>query len=253
MLGACSVNADRPVLRIASDATFAPFHFTDDQGRPGGFDIELARAVAERAGFTPEVLVLAYDDLFSGLKAGSHQMVAATTGITLDRQQLYLFSEPYFTTCQVAVVRTGPMEPAMLADLRGARIGAGAAGTSTKAMQTIDGEQVHLGDGEGLAALAAGRIDAFIVDEFDGVAAARDSQGRFRVLSEAVLPERYAFVLAAGRADLKERIDQALAELEGEGEIARLRVLFGVERGPDWPVAWQGAVRIDSGGASQYD
>jgi hypothetical protein len=76
------------------------------------------------------------------------------------------------------------------------------------------------------------------VDEFDGVAAARESQGRLRVLSEAVALERYAFVIAAERAGLKDRIDRSLAQLEQNGEIARLRVRFGLERGPDWPVSW---------------
>ena len=34
------------MLRIASDATFPPFHWVDEAGRTTGFDIELARAVA---------------------------------------------------------------------------------------------------------------------------------------------------------------------------------------------------------------
>jgi len=237
-LAVSSAVADRPLLRIASDATFAPFHWLDGNGRATGFDIELARAVAAEAGFESRVMVLAYDELFAGLKAKTHDMVAATTGITAERERIYLFSEPYFETCQVAVVRAGQGEPRSLAELRGARIGASGAGTSWKAVQTIDGEHIRLADGEGLSALAAERIDAWIVDEFDGVAAARESQGRLRVLSEPVALERYGFVIAAERAGLKDRIDRSLAELERNGEIARLRVRFGVERGPDWPVSW---------------
>lgn len=199
LFAGCTTDTSRPVLRIASDATFAPFHFPDEAGGATGFDIELARAVASGAGFEPLVVVLPYDELFSGLLAKMHDVVAATTGITPERERIYLFGEPYIETCQVAVVRAGPGEPETLADLRGAPVGAAGAGTSMKALQTIAGNRIRLGDGEGVSSLEAGIVDAWIVGEFDGVTAARASQGRLRVLSEAVALERYAFVLAADR------------------------------------------------------
>ena len=227
-----------PILRIASDATFAPFHLVDESGNPSGFDIELARAIALQAGFAPEVIVLPYDELFSGLVARTHDVVAATTGITPVRQQVYLFTQPYFETCQVAVVRAGPGEPMNLTDLTGRRVGAGGAGTSYNAMQSIDAEHVSLDGGQGVPSLEADIIDAWIVDEFDGIAAARDSEGRLRVLPDPVALEYYGFVLAEDRHELKTRLDQSLAELEKNGELSRLRAEFGVERGPEWPVSW---------------
>jgi ABC-type amino acid transport substrate-binding protein len=235
---ACTEAASRPVLRIATDATFAPFHLLDENGAPTGFDIELARAVATEAGFEPQVLVLPYDDLFSGLEENTHDMVAATTGITPERERIYLFSEPYFETCQVAVVRSGPEEPKSLAELSGLRIGAAGSGTSMKGMLTIEGAHIHLADGESLSSLLEGAVDAWIVDEFDGVTAARESRGRLRVLRDPVALERYGFVLPRDRQDLKRRLDQALAVIVERGEIAALQVRFGVERGPEWPVAW---------------
>ena len=163
-------------------------------------------------------------------------MVAATTGITAERERLYLFSQPYFETCQVAVVRDGLTEPKTLADLRGARIGATGAGTSMKAMQSIEGTHVNLGDRQGIPSLQAGTIDAWLVDEFDGVAAARESRYHLRVLPEAVALERYAFVFAPGREDLKARLDESLAELQKNGHVHSLQIEFGVERDSNWPV-----------------
>ena len=95
-------------ISIATDATFAPFHYIDESGRVTGYDIELARQLAIRAGFEPEVIVVPYADLFDGLLAGQYNVVAATTGITAERQQSYRFSDPYFDTCQAALVRSGP-------------------------------------------------------------------------------------------------------------------------------------------------
>jgi ABC-type amino acid transport substrate-binding protein len=237
-LGAALGTTQAPVLRIASDATFAPFHFIDESGEPTGFEIALARLVAEREGFRPHVVVLPYDELLPGLAAGSHHLVAATTGITPERETLYLFSKPYFETCQAALVRVGENEPETLAELSGRRVGAGGAGTSARALAGLQGvEAVTLGKGEaGVPFLEEGKIDALIVDEFGAVRTARASNGRLRVLEEPVALERYAFVLSLDSRDLKEAFDTALEALEREGRLEELRKEFGVERDEDWPV-----------------
>lgn len=227
-----------PSLRIATDATFPPFHFIGESKEPTGFEIALARLVVEREGFEARVVVLPYGDLLPGLAAGRHHLVAATTGITPEREKLYLFSKPYFETCQAALVRVGDDEPETLSDLSGRRIGAAGAGTSARALAGLSGvEAVALGKGEaGVAALEGGKIDALILDEFGAVREARASGGRLHVLEEPVALERYAFVLSRAHSDLKSAFDEALEALEREGRIEALRKEFGVERDSDWPV-----------------
>lgn len=234
--GCTPAPGELPILEIASDATFPPFHYIDDAGVPTGFDIELARLIAARAGLQPVVEVRLYDELFTGLADNTHDLVAATTGITSERQERYLFTDPYFETCQAALVRIGGDEPTSLADLAGRRVGASGAGTAARAMRTVTGaEHVPL-DVEGVSPLLDGVVDAIIVDEFDAVEMARASEGRLRVLAEPVARESYAFVLARGRDDLKRELDHALRELTEEGEVAALRARFGVARDTEWPV-----------------
>ncbi|MGH9318847.1 MAG: ABC transporter substrate-binding protein [Vicinamibacteria bacterium] len=225
------------VIRIASDATFPPFHYLDPASSATGFDIELARLIAERAGLDPVVMVRPYDDLLPGLASGAHDLVAATQGVTPEREKLYLFTKPYFETCQAALVRVGPNEPSTLADLAGRRVGASGSGTAARAMNGIDGAtHVSLADGRGISSLEKGAIDALIFDEYHAVQAARASHGRLRVLAKPVALESYAFVLPAGRDDLKLALDRALEELEREGGVRELRTRFGVERDEEWPV-----------------
>jgi ABC-type amino acid transport substrate-binding protein len=230
--------AQAPVTRIATDATFPPFHFLDEAKNPDGFEIALARLVVEREGFEAKVLVLPYDDLFPGLDDGRHDVVAATTGITPEREKRYLFSKPYFETCQAALVRAGADEPETLEDLAGRRVGAAGEGTSARALAGLTGvEKVPLGKGEaGVPALEKGAIDALVLDEFGAVRAARASNGRLRVLAEPVALERYAFVLSKTNSELRDAIDGALEDLEREGRLEELRRQFGVERDAAWPV-----------------
>ena len=146
---AAAEGAGRSLLRIASDATFRPFHYLDQAGSATGFDIELARLVAERAGFEAIVVVRPYDQLFSGLATLEHDVVAATTGVTPERERHYLLTTPYFETCQAALVRAGADEPTTLAALGGRRVGAAGSGTSALALHALPtGEPVRLGKGQ---------------------------------------------------------------------------------------------------------
>ncbi len=223
-------------LTIVSDATFPPFHYLDDSGAPTGFDIELARLMAERAGFRPTVSVLPYDQLFAGLRLGLHDLVAATTGSTPERATEFLFTAPYFETCQAALVRTGEGEPTSVADLEGRPVGASGTGTAARAMRSIDGAEPVPLEEEGVAPLEAGLVDAIIVDEFDAVDMARASGGRLRVLAAPIVSEQYVFVLARGRDELQRSLDRALASLQADGNVAELRARFGLDRDSEWPV-----------------
>lgn len=237
----------RAEIVIATDATFAPFHYFDDRLEITGFDIELARLLVERAGYMPRVIAVPYADLFDDLVAGSYDIVAATTGITQEREAKYLFSAPYYDTCQAALVRTGEGEPGSLDELYGRRVGAAGAGTSVRALDNLTGVvPVLLSSGEAseniiqedgsVPVLENDTIDALIVDEMDAIESARASNGRLRVLSEPVALEQYGMVLAPGRNALKRQLDGALRELHADGTLANLERRFGLDRGDDWPI-----------------
>lgn len=237
----------REPLKIASDATFPPFHFVDDDGRVTGFDIELARKLAERAGFESQVVVVPYDQLFDELLAGTHDVVAASTGITPERQAIYLFSSPYFDTCQAALVREGVGEPENLEDLANLRVGAAGAGTSVRALNRLPNVQpVLLSEREAteetiaedgtVQVLDDREVDALIVDELDAVDAARRASGKYRVLPQPVALEQYGFVYAPDSTDLKRAFDEALANMRADGSLRALQVQYGLDRDEDWPV-----------------
>ena len=232
---------------IATDATFPPFHYVDESGNVTGFDIELSLELARRSGLSPKVIVLPYDRLFEDLLAGRHHVVAASTGITPQREETYLFTSPYFNTCQAALVRNGDAEPRTLADLAGLRVGASGAGTSVAALSQIPGAiQIFLSEREGnedavqkggrVPTLERGEVDALVVDEFVAVEAAIESEGRLRVLPDAVALEQYGFVFSPSESSLKRKFDDALDDMRKDGSLAALQSEFGLGRGDDWPI-----------------
>lgn len=238
---------DQRGITIATDATFPPFHYIDDNAEVTGFDVELARAIADGAGYVADAIAIPYENLFGDLLADAYDVVAATTGITPERELIYLFSEPYYDTCQAALVRVGAGEPQKLADLAGRRVGAAGAGTSVKALDNLP-EAVHvllsereatedtIKDDGSVPVLENGDIDALIVDEMDAIEVARASDGRLRVLREPVALEQYAFVFASHNARLRDQFDRSLAAMRADGSLEELLREFGLDRGEDWPI-----------------
>ena len=84
-------------LIVASVYPDPPFDLID-HGSPGGFDIELMRAISAQLSLTLQPVRYAGDDfngIFDGLAKRSYDAVISGTTITPERAKLVLFSDPY--------------------------------------------------------------------------------------------------------------------------------------------------------------
>lgn len=235
-LAACTVERASEPIRVATDATFPPFHYLE-AGNLAGYDVELATTALRRAGIEHEwIHVPDYDKMFADLREGRIDMVAATTGITPERRKTYRLSSPYYVTCQAALVREGPDEPRTLEALTGRRVGASGSGTSLRAMRSLDADHVHLQPGEsGVDMLRRGDIDALVIDEYEVVDLAR-SNDDLTVILEPVAREQYVFVLNLDAVSLQRQLDKALTHMERDGTIDALQEKHGLRRPDDWPI-----------------
>jgi polar amino acid transport system substrate-binding protein len=81
---------------IATDTTFAPFEFENDNGEMVGIDLDLLAAIAEDQGFTYELQVIGFNAAVTALEAGEVDGVIAGMSITDARKEKYDFSEAYY-------------------------------------------------------------------------------------------------------------------------------------------------------------
>lgn len=84
------------VYKIATDTTFAPFEFENDEGEMVGIDLDLLAAIAEDQGFEYELQVVGFSAAVTALEAGEADAVIAGMSITEERQEKYDFSDPYY-------------------------------------------------------------------------------------------------------------------------------------------------------------
>jgi polar amino acid transport system substrate-binding protein len=93
------------VLKLGTAAITEPFSFVDGSRNVVGFDIELARLVAQKAGKTLEVVNMDFGALIPALISGKVDMIAACITITDERAKKVLFSAPYYAGGIAALVR----------------------------------------------------------------------------------------------------------------------------------------------------
>ena len=86
----------RDLLRVGTEPTFAPFEFLDTETKQfAGFDMDLIRAVADKAGYDVEILNMGFDALIPALMTRSIDVIAAGLSITEERAKRVDFTKPY--------------------------------------------------------------------------------------------------------------------------------------------------------------
>ncbi len=81
---------------IATDTTFAPFEFEDEEGNFVGIDMDLLNKIAEDQGFEIDLQVLGFNAAVQAVESGQADGVIAGMSITDERKEKFDFSEPYF-------------------------------------------------------------------------------------------------------------------------------------------------------------
>ena len=69
-------------ITVASDPTWPPMEFLDDNKQVVGYDVDMIKAVAKEAGMEAEVRMVAWDGIFAGVAAGNYDVVASGVTIT---------------------------------------------------------------------------------------------------------------------------------------------------------------------------
>ena len=104
-LAACGGNkADGKSYIVATDTTFAPFEFTDENGDFVGIDLDLLAAIAADQGFKYELNPLGFDAAVAALESNQADAVIAGMSITPKREEDYDFSDPYYDSYVCAAV-----------------------------------------------------------------------------------------------------------------------------------------------------
>ena len=215
------------VYVFASDATWPPMEFVDDNGDIVGFDMDLLEAVAEAAGFEYRVENTAWDGIFAGLANGSYDAIISSVTITEDRAKTMDFSDPYINAGQILIVPAGYSGGDQLSDFVGKKVGVQQGTTGDFAVEAVAGIDRRAYDDVGLAVedMANGNLDAVVCDSvtaIDYVAANENFKGKLEILGEPFTEEEFGIAVQKGDTELLALINKGLAAVFADGTQAAL-------------------------------
>ncbi len=211
-------------LTVATEGTYRPFTFHDETGDLVGFDVEIAEAVADKLGLEIVFQETQWDAIFAGLDAGRFDVIANQVSINPEREEKYLFSEPYTVSPGVIVVAEDDDSISSFDDLAG-KTTAQSLTSNWYELATESGATVEAVEGwaQAVALLQQGRVDATVNDNLTFLDYEK-SEGPtgLKIAAETDDPAYNAFALTQDKSALVEAIDAALAELREEGVLAEI-------------------------------
>lgn len=221
------------VLRMYTEAGFAPYEFTYTDGKIVGVDIEIMQAVADEIGVELEIQDTNFDAIIGGVQSGKVDCGAAGITITAERQESVDFSIPYTQTEQYVIVAADNATITYAEDLAGKSIGVQSGTTSDLLVEELIANGKMAGavmttyNTPALAAAAIGKIDAVVTDKLTAEIIMNNNTGYkvFPLVNSDGTPvaeiEKYGICVAKGNEELLTVINEVLQELIDAGKISQ--------------------------------
>jgi polar amino acid transport system substrate-binding protein len=217
----------KETLVMGLDDTFAPMGFKDESGEIVGFDVDLAKEVAERLDVEITFQPIDWAMKETELDSGNIDMIWNGYTITDERKEKVLFTEPYLNNSQI-IVTMADSDIETKADLAGKVV---STQQGSAAFDAINADETGIGaEFDGGAAilyptfndvfndLESGRSDAIVVDEVLGrYTMKQKGEEKYVVLTDNFGDEEYGVGLRKEDVALKEAIDGALNDMREDG------------------------------------
>ena len=209
--------AQSDVIKVATDATFPPMEFMEND-KFAGFDIELVEAVAAKMGKKVEWVNIDFKGLVPGLVSKRFDMAVSAIYITDERKKVVDFSDAYYAGGLVAMVKEGsPIKT--IKDLDGKKVSV-QVGTKSVIYLNEKHPQVQLVEvqknQEMFNLVDIGRADAAVTGKPAAFQYIR-TRGGMQVLPEQLTTEEYGMAVRKDLPQLTASVNKALAALKSDG------------------------------------
>ncbi|PSR16040.1 ABC transporter substrate-binding protein [filamentous cyanobacterium CCP3] len=219
------------VLTMATSADYPPYEFVETAGGTEeivGFDVDIARHIAEELGYELEITNIDFNGLIPALQAGRADFVMAGMTPTEERKQNVDFSEIYYDAKQTIVFPSGG-GISSAADLEGKTVGVQLGSIqeglgqdlaeATPGMELAPLNRIN----EIVQELKSGRIDAAIIEDTvaAGFLANNSDLEAVEIPEEGPAGSAIAF---PKDSELVDDFNQVLADMESSGLMEELIV-----------------------------
>jgi arginine/lysine/histidine transporter system substrate-binding protein len=240
VLAACGQNSDsenaeteegKKVLTMGTSADFAPFESRNASGDVEGFDIDLAKHIADELGYELKIEDMKFDGLIGALQAKRVDLVLSGMSATEKRAQNVDFSTQYHHSGEMFITLKDS-DIATLEDLKGKTVGV-QLGTiqeegARKLQETVDFEVKAVDNATILIQeLQSNRIDVAYLDK--SVATGYINEQGLAGFDDPTTSSPGMAVAFPKGSDLVEDVNQVLKEMEENGKLEELKAKWLTE------------------------
>jgi len=118
LTGANAKTLENGVLKIATEGTYSPYSYHDKNDALTGYDVDIAKAVADKLGLKVEFVEAPWDAMLAAFDAGKADAVFNQVSITEERKKKYDYSVPYMTSYSAIIVHEDNDDIKSFADLK---------------------------------------------------------------------------------------------------------------------------------------
>lgn len=217
-------------ITVAMEGTWAPWTYHDENDELVGFDVEVAKNIADKLGVEAEFIEGEWDGLLAGLEAGRYDIMVNGVDYTEERAEKYDFSDPYVYIKTAIIVRGDNTDINSFEDLNGKNTANTISSTYAELAESYGAVTTGVDDlNQTMELLIQGRIDATLnaeVTYYDYMKAHPDANLRIAALTEDANHVCIPLRKGEDSASLREAINQALEELRADGTLGEISVKY---------------------------
>ena len=216
---------ERGTIIVATEGTWSPWTYHDENDNLVGFDVEVMEAIAQKLGVECEFVVAEWDSLLAGVDSGRFDLVANGVEIDEDRKAKYDFTNPYGYIRTALIVTKDTDTIQTFEDLDGKTTTNSLGSTYAKLAESYGATNTAVDDlNKTFELVLQGRVDATLNAElsfYDYLKAHPEANLEVVDLTEeashVALPLR-----KENTASLIEAINKAIDELSAEGKLTEI-------------------------------
>lgn len=223
---AASAN-DEKVLRVATEPSFAPFEFMDQNtSELVGFDIDIINAIAKVEGYTTNISSMPFDGQIPAIVTNQIDVAISGFTITAERAKIVNFSEPYYDAGLGGLVDIEQKDKIKtVKDLEGQKICAQIGTSGAMYAEKIPGAQVTQFNtaSEAFMELNKGSCVAAINDKpvLEYYLSTSKNQKLF-LMNEHFTTEQYGIVTSKKNQELTDKISDGLKKIKADGTYDKI-------------------------------
>lgn len=227
MVAGCGSNAAQKMV-IGLDDNFAPMGFRNEKNEIVGYDIDLAREAAKRAGLEVEFKPIDWASKEAEMKGKRIDAIWNCFTVNDERKKEYTLSEPYMKNSQLIVV---PKDSTItrVADLKGKVLAVQDDSTGSYLLDKNEELRTSLKDYRKYPDFAAvymdmdaGRLDAMVVDAVLARYYMVKNPDKYVALEENLGDEVVAVAFRKDDKEYSAKINKALAEMKKDGTMKKI-------------------------------